>query len=311
MNPVVMPAPLKDQATLLRELVSDKNDGTERDKIRGMRSIAILSGKGGVGKSNLAVNLALALAEKGMRMAILDADLGLANIDILFGVMPKFNLGHVLRGDKELSDIILKVSERVSIIPGGAGLKELADIDAQRQSWMISRLSVLEDETDILLLDTSAGIHKNVISFAMASDLTLLLTTPEPTAIRDSYSVLKSLVQTVGTGFEARIVVNMVSNEAEGLSVAERISSAAEQFLDFKVPYLGCIIYDPAIREAVKNRRPLLLDNPDSISALYFKSLANKICESDSIEVRPSEDLKESFLRRLVRQLVGKGEKNV
>ena len=308
MNPVVMPAPVKDQATLLRALVSDKNDSSVRDKILGMKSIAILSGKGGVGKSNLAVNLALALADKGMRMAILDADLGLANIDILFGVMPKFNLGHVLRGEKELSDIVLKVSERVSIIPGGAGLKELADIDDQRQSWMISRLSMLEDETDILLLDTSAGIHKNVLAFAQASDLTLLVTTPEPTAIRDSYSVLKSLVQTVGNGFEAGLVVNMVSNEDEASSVADRITSAAGQFLDFNVRFMGCIIYDTAIREAVKKRRPLLLDSPHSSSAVYFKKLADKICESvPDDEVKVEGKARESFLRRLIKQMVGKG----
>ena len=125
-------------------------------------------------------------------MAVLDADLGLANIDILFGVIPKYNLGHVLRGEKELSDIVLNVSEKVFIIPGGAGLRELADLDEQQQSWVIGRLSVLEDDIDMLLLDTSAGIHKNVLSFAVASDLTLLVTTPEPTSIRDCYSVLKS-----------------------------------------------------------------------------------------------------------------------
>ena len=311
MNPVVMPAPLKDQATLLREMVSDKKEIGERDKICGMKSIAILSGKGGVGKSNLAVNLAIALADMGMRVSILDADLGLANIDILFGVMPKYNLGHVLRGDKELSDIILKVSERVSIIPGGAGLKELADLDDQRQSWMIGRLSMLENDTDILILDTSAGIHKNVLAFALASDLTILITTPEPTAIRDSYGVLKSLVQTVGTDFEAGLVVNMTSGETEALSVADRITSAADQFLDFKIPYLGCVVYDVAIREAVKKRRPLLLDSPRAASAQYFKMLAERVYKPIRSNVKHTEEGNGSFLRRLIKQMIGKGEKNV
>jgi ATPases involved in chromosome partitioning len=160
-----------------------------------MRSIAILSGKGGVGKTNVAVNLALALGELGLRTAVLDADLGLANVDVLLGVVPKFNLGHVLRGEKEMKEIVLAVNSKVSIIPGGSGLRELADLDDQKQSWFIEKLSALEDDLDLLILDTGAGIQRNVLAFAMAADRTILLTTPEPTAIRDSYSVLKSLCQ--------------------------------------------------------------------------------------------------------------------
>ncbi|MDR3076599.1 MAG: MinD/ParA family protein, partial [Synergistaceae bacterium] len=265
MNPVIMPAMpthLNDQATVLRELVSGRKDNARiRERITGVRSIAVLSGKGGVGKSNVAVNLALALAEKGLNVALLDADLGLANIDILFGVVPKFNLGHVLRGEKELSEIIFKVDERVSIIPGGVGLRELADLDEQRQSWIISRLSMLDDDADLLILDTSAGIHKNVLSFSMASDLTLIITTPEPTAIRDSYSVLKSLCQATGGDINVGLVVNMASDEREAFLVAERIISAGEQFLDFKAPYFGCVVWDAELRESVKKRRPLLLGN--------------------------------------------------
>ncbi|MDR1916545.1 MAG: P-loop NTPase [Synergistaceae bacterium] len=313
MNPIIMPAmpaPINDQATVLRELVSDKKErGGLKDRITGMRSIAILSGKGGVGKSNVAVNLALALAEFGLNVAILDADLGLANIDILFGVIPKFNLGHVLRGDKELSEILFKVGERVSIIPGGAGLRELADLDDQRQSWIINRLSFMEDETDILLLDTSAGIHKNVLSFATASDLSMLITTPEPTAIRDSYSVLKSLCQSTNGQINIGLVVNMAADEKEAFMVAERIISAGEQFLNFHMAYLGCVVWDFAIRESVKKRKPLLLDNTESVSAPYFRGLAKKIFE-------PAHDLqstskaveKDTFFLRLARQ-TGEKEK--
>lgn len=303
-----MPAPTNDQATLLRKLVSGKREADVRSKITGMRSIAILSGKGGVGKSNIAVNLALALADQGLRVAILDADLGLANIDILFGVVPKFNLGHVLRGDKELSEIVFKVGERVSIIPGGAGLRELADLDDQRQSWMISRLSFLESDIDVLLVDTSAGLHKNVLTFSMASDLTILLTTPEPTAIRDSYSVLKSLCQSTNGEISIGLVVNMASDEKEALLVSERIIGAADQFLNFKIPYLGCVIWDAALREAVKKRKPLLLHNADSPSAPYFKSLANKIFQSaESTETEKKGKGLGSFLRRLVTQMLTKG----
>ncbi|MDR1966661.1 MAG: P-loop NTPase [Synergistaceae bacterium] len=307
MNPVIMPAmpvPINDQATMLRELVSDKKESAKlQDRITGVRSIAILSGKGGVGKSNVAVNLALALAERGLDVSILDADLGLANIDILFGVVPKFNLGHVMKGDKELSEIVFKVGERVSIIPGGVGLRELAELDEQRQSWMINRLSFLEEDTDLLILDTSAGIHKNVLSFALASDLSLLITTPEPTAIRDSYSVLKSLCQTSGGTIKIGLVVNMALDEKEAFLVAERIISASEQFLDFKIPYLGCVVWDSELRESVKKRKPLLLGDSQSPSVPYFRELARKIFDSSEEGQASKKRLRrDTFLLRLLRQ---------
>jgi flagellar biosynthesis protein FlhG len=306
MNPVIMPAmspATNDQATALRELVADKKSLVRsQDRIAGVKSIAVLSGKGGVGKSNVAVNLALALADMGMEVSLLDADLGLANIDILFGVKPKFNLGHVMKGEKELSEIIFKVGERVSIIPGGSGLRELADIDDQRQSWMINRLSFLEDETDLLILDTSAGLHKNVLSFAIASDLSILITTPEPTAIRDAYSVLKMLCQSTRGTINLNLLVNMASDEKEAFLVAERIMSASEQFLDFKIPYLGCVIWDSELRESVKKRKPLLLGDADSPSVPYFRELARKIYDAseEGLSARKTSR-KDSFLMRLLR----------
>lgn len=305
-NPVIMP-PTNDQASALREMVSGKK-GSAPDanaaKLAGMRSIAVLSGKGGVGKSNIAVNLAIALAEMGQRVSVLDADLGLANIDILFGVVPKYNLGHVLKGDKELAEILFKVEERVSIIPGGAGLQELADLDQQKQSWIIDRLAYLENETDVLLLDTSAGIHRTVINFALASDISLLITTPEPTAIRDAYSVLKSLCQLSGKRARIGLVVNMAADEKEGLLISDRIISAADQFLGFKVPYLGCVVWDAAVREAVKNRKPLLLGGGNSISAPYFRALARKIGMMTGLDkARTDKSAASTFLQRLMKQM--------
>jgi flagellar biosynthesis protein FlhG len=307
MNPVIMPAipaQYNDQASALRELVADKKDiRARRDKSAGVRSIAILSGKGGVGKSNVAVNLALALAEKELDVALLDADLGLANIDILFGVTPKFNLGHVVRGEKELSEVVFKVGERVSIIPGGVGLRDLAEMDEQNQTWMISRLSFLEEEADMLIIDASAGIHKNVLSFAMSTDMVLLLTTPEPTAIRDSYGVLKSLCQATRGAININLLVNMAGDEKEAFLVAERIISASEQFLNFKIPYLGCVPWDAEIREAVKKRKPLLLNGTESVSFPYFRALAQKVYElSEEGQLSKKQAKRDTFLLRLLRQ---------
>jgi flagellar biosynthesis protein FlhG len=299
-----IPPKYNDQATVLRELMSDKKDILPlKDKVTGVRSIAILSGKGGVGKSNVAVNLGLALADKGLDIAILDADLGLANIDILFGVMPKFNLGHVMRGEKELSEVVFKVGERVSIIPGGVGLRDLAELDEQSQSWMIKRMSSLEEEADLLIIDSSAGIHKSVLSFAMSADMVILVTTPEPTAIRDSYGVLKSLCQTTKGAINIGILVNMASDEKEAFLVAERIISASEQFLSFKVPYLGCVLWDFEIRESVKKRKPLLLNEAESAAFPYFRALAQKIYESSEAgQLSKKMARRDTFLLRLLRQ---------
>ena len=304
-NPVIMP-PTNDQASALREMVSGKR-GSAADvgaaKLTGMRSIAVLSGKGGVGKSNIAVNLAIALAEIEQRVSVLDADLGLANIDILFGVVPKYNLGHVLRGDKELHEILFKVKDRVSIIPGGAGLQELSDLDQQRQSGIIARLAFLEDETDVLLLDTSAGIHRTVIDFALAADMSLLITTPEPTAIRDAYSVLKSLCQVSSGRARIGLVVNMAADEKEGLLISDRIISAADQFLGFKIPYLGCVVWDAAVRESVKNRKPLLLSGENSPAAHCFRTLARRICEMTGVGRAKGGSVPATFLQRLMGQM--------
>jgi flagellar biosynthesis protein FlhG len=215
-----------------------------------------------------------------------------------------------MRGEKEFSDIVFKVSERVSIIPGGVGLRELADIEDQRQSWIINRLSFLEDEIDILILDSGAGIYKNILSFALASDLSLIITTPEPTAIRDSYSVLKSLCQETKGGLKAGLVVNMAKDEKEALLVAERIISASEQFLDFKIPYLGCILWDSGIRESVIKRKPLLLWDAKSPSVPYFRKIARTIYETiDGGRSFGKNARRDSFFMRLLKQAANREKK--
>lgn len=291
------PAPQagNDQAAALRELVSGKGITTASAKITGVASFSVLSGKGGVGKSNIAVNLALALSEKGKRVAVVDADLGLASVDVLLGVMPKFNLGHVLRGEKEMSEIALRVTDNMFIIPGGAGLHELADLDEQRQDWMMSRLSFLEEDVDILVLDASAGIHKNVLSFARSSDMSILVTTPEPTSIRDAYSVLKSLCQTTEGDLDVGLIVNMAADENEARLVAERITSASTQFLSYDIEYLGHVFWDEKIREAVRKRRPYMLHYNDGEASSCFRSIADGLIERTEKGIGKNG----SFLERL------------
>jgi flagellar biosynthesis protein FlhG len=273
-----------------------------------MRSIAVVSGKGGVGKTNLSVNLALALGELGVRTAILDADLGLANVDILFGVAPRYNLGHVLRGERELEEILLPISEHVLVVPGGSGVQELADLDEQSQSAFIERLSSLEKRSDILLVDTGAGIGRNVLSFALASDQTILLTTAEPTAIRDSYGVLKSLVATSG-GLDVSLVVNMAANDEDAFAVADRVQMAADQFLNVSVPYLGYVLWDRSVAAAVRLRRPFLLTEPDGAASRCVRIIARRLAgigPTQELPPPPGRGFK-AFLFRLARRLGRRG----
>ena len=291
-----------DQAASLRTLIS----GQGASKPRGMKTIAILSGKGGVGKTNLSSNLALAMGRMGVRVAVLDADLGLANVDILFGMMPKYNLGHVIHGQRELEEVMVTVEENVSVIPGGAGVQELADLDQVRQATLIEKLATLEGKLDVLIVDTGAGIHRNIISFALAADTTLLLTSPEPTSIRDAYGVLKSLVISSGGNVDVRLLVNLAMAEDEAEAVAERIQLAANQFLSLSVPYVGYVPWDRKVREAVQARRPFLSAFPTCRASQSLYGIASRLLGPDAVlqegeDVLAGRGLK-AFLFRLTRR---------
>lgn len=281
-----------DQASVLRDLVSERGRMIHPD-ISGMKTLAIISGKGGVGKSSLAANLSLALAELDLNVVLMDADLGLASVDVLFGISPRYDLGNVLRGERSMAEVAIQISRNLTIIPGGAGTPELADLDEQTQRRLLGSLALIADDIDVAILDTGAGIHRSVISFALASDISLLMTTPEPTAVRDAYGVLKSLCRSSGGEIEAGIVVNMATDENEAASVAMRIASAAAQFLRYRVPYWGCIPWNQRIRDSVKLRRPIMLDRTADASAGPYRALARRLAamirEDDAESLRTSD----------------------
>lgn len=293
----------EDQATLLRSMVSAQAGGNTVVRNRGLRTITVVSGKGGVGKTNLSVNLALAMGSQGFRVAVLDADLGLANVDILFGMMPKYNLGHVIHGHRQLEEILVSVEENVLVIPGGAGVQELADLDQIQQAELIEKLAVLEGKVDVLLVDTGAGIHRNIISFALAADTTVLLTSPEPTSIRDAYGVLKSLTVGAGGDVDVRLLVNMAMSDDEAEAVAERIQMAANQFLGLSVPYIGQIPWDRKVRDAVQERRPFFTSFPGCRASQALLGVAGRLSGPDNaVDDGWGRGLK-SFLFRLTRRL--------
>ena len=240
------------------------------------RIIAVSSGKGGVGKSNLVANLGIALAIRGRKVVILDADLGMANIDVLFGINPKYNLQHLVDGTKSINDILVNGPESIKIVPGGSGIPELANLSDENQQKLIENFVDLDEEADITLIDTGAGISKNIIAFILAARETLIITTPEPTAITDAYGLIKVLTQR-DIGVDIKIVVNMVSSEKEGREIADRITMASKQFLNKHIDTIGFIITDPSVNMSVRKQKPLLTLYPSSRASKCIKEIAAKI----------------------------------
>ena len=293
--------PLADQARELRRMV-DLHRRPARP-LSGLRSLAVLSGKGGVGKSNISVNLSLAMAARGKRVVLLDADLGMANVDLLCGISPRYTLAHLVRGEKTVEELLMPISDSVLLLPGGPGVQGLADLDEASLSLLIDRLSVLDGIADVLIIDTGAGIHKNTLSFGVAADSTLLVTTPEPTAIRDAYGVLKSLAIATRSKIDVTILVNMTASEAEGREVADRVRMAASQFLELTVAYGGALPTDMAVRRAVQMRSPFLQAFPDSRASLAVGTMADSLLGVEEKERAPAGRGIKSFFFRLARGL--------
>ena len=293
--------PLSDQARELRRMV-DLHRRPAR-ALSGLRSLAVLSGKGGVGKSNISVNLSLALAQRGKRVVLLDADLGMANVDLLCGISPRYTLAHLVRGEKTVEELLMPITESVLLLPGGPGVQGLADLDEAALSLLIDRLSVLDGIADVLVIDTGAGIHKNTLSFAVAADSTLLVTTPEPTAIRDAYGVLKSLAIATRSKVDVTLLVNMTASEEEGREVADRVRMAASQFLELTVAYGGALPTDMAVRRAVQMRSPFLQAFPDSKASRAVGFMADSLLGvEEKGKVHSGRGIK-SFFFRLARGL--------
>ena len=240
------------------------------------RVITVASGKGGVGKTNVAVNLGLTLARRGLRVALLDADLGTANVDVLMGLHPRYHLHHVITGQKTLTDIVVHGPYGLKVVPGASGLPDLANLpDVQRQA-LLRALMVLDGTVDLLLIDTNAGIGDSVVQFILAAGELLLITTPEPTAIADAYALIKMLsnypVQ-ISTG----MVINNVYRKGEGEITAQKLASVAEQFLGRHLQLCGMLPFDRSVIEAVKMQTPLVQSYPNSPAAKAINDIGERL----------------------------------
>lgn len=256
---------MKDQAEGLRRLVKQQKEAA--------RVIAVTSGKGGVGKTNIAVNLALALRERDFRVVLIDVDLGLANVDILLGITPAFNLGHVLRGERTMQEIMAEGPLGLKILSGGSGITDLANLNGWRLEVFIKSLELLNREFDFVILDTGAGIHRNVLSFVLAATEVLVVTTPEPTAITDAYGLLK-VIRKQRPDAKVRLVVNMAKSPNEAQLVADKLNSVLLEYVQWEVEYLGYVLQESQTAKAVADQQPVLLAYPTAMSSRSFRRIA-------------------------------------
>jgi len=243
------------------------------------RIITVTSGKGGVGKSNVAANLALCLMASGKNVVLLDADLGLANLDVLLNVRPRFTLAHVISGKRHLDEIIQTGPGGIRLVCGASGLAELADLSEFERQRIIQELSVLEHKTDVILIDTGAGISRNVIAFCDAANHTLVVTTVEPTSITDAYAMIKRISRN-HTGVKISLLVNMVDSRAEAKKVYQRLADTASKFLSVTVYYAGYILRDEHVTNAVIQSEPVVLAYPRCQASYCFIALAGKLCRA-------------------------------
>ena len=299
---------MKDQAEGLRLLAQNahqtqgkKRTSNRRPKLN-TRAIAITSGKGGVGKTNITINLAIELSRRGQRVLVVDADWGLANVDVILGVTPELNLSHFLSEEAELEEIIYKGPEGILLVPNGSGLIELANLSQVKQRKIFAALAELEDKVDIILLDTGAGISDKVLNFVYSAGEALVVVTPEPTSIRDAYAVIKTIVKKAPK-CKLGLLVNMADDPEEGLDVGERITSVVEQFLGRNIELLGSIHYDRALLQSVREQTPVLLSSPKSRSARDIRAIADKILPAGETSADGEDN--EGFFTRMSKMFRG------
>lgn len=244
------------------------------------RVITVTSGKGGVGKSNFTVNLGIALCELGQKVIILDADLGLANIDVILGISPAYNLAHVMAGEQTIKEILCEGPKGVKIIPGGSGMHELANLKDWQLEHFLAKLSQLEGDADILLIDTGAGLSRSVLSFALAADEIIVITTPEPTALTDAYGLIKTIRQQRYQG-KVNLVVNRVFSSAEANVAYNKLKIVVNRFLKYSLDFLGYINEDPKVAQAVREQQPFALAFPHTQATHDIYLMAAKICNQE------------------------------
>lgn len=262
---------------------------SEKDPLlpRCPRVISVTSGKGGVGKTNVVVNLALAFRRLGKKVLVLDADLGLANIDVLLGLVPRYTIEHLFGREKRFSEILVEGPEGMQILPASSGVHSLVDLNESQKLLLLEEVDLFAGETDFLLIDTGAGISSNVLYFNMAAQESIVIATPEPTSLTDAYALMKVLSTQYGKK-EFLILVNFVSGEEEAKRVFKKISKVVDHFLKtLSIDYLGFIPFDEKLPLAVRSQKLVLDIFPEAPSSQRFEVLARTLFDRPSLTKAP------------------------
>lgn len=283
-----------DQAATLRESIEKylkrKQDRTEKQ----VRVITVASGKGGVGKTNFSVNLAVALKEQGKNVVVFDADLGMANVDVIVGAVPKYNLYDVIVNNKSLEEIIIEGPLGIKIIPGGSGIESLSNLTDMQRKKLSDKFGELRD-VNVLIIDTGAGLSKNVLGFMAVSDEVIIVATPEPTSITDAYSLIKVALKHMPK-MKINVVVNRASDESEASVTFQRLKNVVKDFLNKDINYLGYIIDDNKVRKAVMEQKPFKFLYPECQASKCIDKITSSITGLP-VKERKSGGVKDFFNR--------------
>ena len=290
-----------DQAQQLRNVIKLKNQKVQKSA----RVITITSGKGGVGKSNTAVNLAIQLRKQGKKVVIFDADFGLANVEVMFGTIPKYNLSDLIYGGKTIKEIISKGPMDIGFVSGGSGIIGLNNLTQEQIAYLVKCIGELNEIADIIIIDTGAGISDQVLKFVLASPEVLLVSTPDPSSLTDSYSLLKALHKNPDFDSKAtkiHIIANKASSREEGKIVYDKLASVVGQFLQGEVNYLGMVPQDPVLERAVRQQKIVSLYDPKSNAARAYEVLAGNLLKGTHNEAQIKRGITQMFSNLLKRR---------
>jgi flagellar biosynthesis protein FlhG len=303
---------MMDQAEKLRQIIDNLRlrQTLSQENIKNnvfhktARVITVTSGKGGVGKTNITVNLAIALAELGIRVTIIDADFGLANIDVLLGIVPKYTLVDLIYNKKNILEVLTDGPSNIKFLSGGSGVEDLIKLDRHQLEKFIGNISLLDKLTDVILIDTGAGLSDSVMSFVMAADEILLVTTPEPTSITDAYALIK-MVSNRDKTKKIKVLVNKAETQTEAKDILNKLTVVTEKFLNYGLLSLGYVLQDDSVTKAVKMQQPFSLSFPKCIATKDIKEVSKAVL---NIQTTPKEQEHygiRSFVKRLVSQMSG------
>lgn len=296
---------MNDQAEKLRNMLQPKPepsagpDSNSRKKVT--RTITVSSGKGGVGKSNFTLNFALTLQQQGYQVLVFDADIGMANIDVLMGARPQYNLFHLLKREKTLEEIICTGNSDLQFIAGGSGFQDLIRLSDQELDYFAQEVSKLNGKVDFILFDTGAGLSKETLKFILAAEETIIVTTPEPTAMTDAYALIK-MIQKMNYDIHFQLVINRITNRKEGSQTADKISLVAKQFLNLDIPTLGFVPDDPLVTKSVKRQIPFKIAYPNCTASKGMNDIVSTYLAQHKTKTEETSGMK-GFLSRMIQFL--------